>query len=139
MVFFAPPGPSADGFVFSGDVFTDRSRMGARDVTAGIGCAAVSYNLHTNQTAVAIYRPMPAAYQVQVRILRAELWAFYQVLVSAMFPMTIYIDNATVVNGFHRGPAWCCSSNRPHADVWRLIWTCVSDLGPDTGQLTVVK
>ena len=84
---FGPPGPPQDGVLFTGDVFTDGSRIGRCDVTAGIGWAVVKYDLATGDAELTQYGPMPAQFPVQVRILRAELWAVLQVLGQAVLPL----------------------------------------------------
>ena len=139
VAFFAPPGPPTHGVVYSGDVFTDGSKIGRCNVTAGVGWAAAQFDLRTCEIEFVRYGPMPVDAKIQVRILRAELWAVFQVLLFAMLPLTIHVDNATVVRGYARGREWCCCSLRPHADVWRLIWDRISDLGPEDGQLKLLK
>ena len=34
-----------------------------------------------------------------------------------------------IVHGIAKGRLWCCGARRPHADVWRQIWTKLDDLG----------
>ena len=40
-------------------------------------------------------------------------------------------DNSVVVQGLSMGEAWCVSPLRPHADVWKLIWHKIRDVGND--------
>ena len=59
------------------------------------------------------------------------------VLRHAAPPVTIWIDNASVVDGYRKGKSWCISSSRPAADLWDLIWRKVEDLGQ--GDILVEK
>ena len=63
------------------------------------------------------------------KIKRAELWAFYMVLLKALPPIHIYTDHLAIVQGMEKGSRWCCQAKRPHADVWRLIWHKLEDIG----------
>ena len=71
---------------------------------------------------VVLYGPLPVTLPVHRRILRAEVWALLQLLRSCVPPITVYVDNASVVRGVEAGKRWCCAAARPHADVWRKIW-----------------
>ena len=73
VAFFAPPGPPAPGVVYSGDVFTDGSKIGRCNVTAGVGWAAAQFDLRTCEIEFVRYGPMPVDAKIQVRILRAKL------------------------------------------------------------------
>jgi hypothetical protein len=66
---------------------------------------------------------------VQRHIKRAEMWAFLQVLMYAIPPLTIYTDHLAIVQGLQRGEKWCCSASRAHADLWRKIWHKKADVG----------
>ena len=54
--------------------------------------------------------------------LRAELWGALQTLRHASPPVTLWVDNDGVVEGFRKGRAWCCDSSRPAADLWKAFW-----------------
>ena len=54
----------------------------------------------------------------------------------AIPPLTIYIDNAGVVNGCSRGKAWCTAAARPAADLWRQVWRRMEDIGSG---ITILK
>ena len=71
--------------------------------------------------------------------LRAELWGVLQTLRHACPPITVWVDNSGVVDGFARGAAWCCDSSRPAADLWRLIWCRHADLGGEDIEMRKVK
>lgn len=69
--------------------------------------------------------------------LRAELWAVERILSLTLPPLTICIDNQGVLDGIAKGRAWCCSANRPAADLWRTIWNRLDDIGMEG--LTFIK
>eukprot|EP00972_Heterocapsa_arctica_P031709 4670412-Heterocapsa_arctica.AAC.1 len=54
--------------------------------------------------------------------LRAEIWAVVEMLRLAVPPLTVWVDNQGVVDGWARGWQWCCASARPAADLWRRFW-----------------
>ena len=60
-----------------------------------------------------------------------------QLLRHSLPPLTIVTDYEQVVEGFQRGQAWCEASKQKNADVWRLIWHKVHDIGLDS--ITVEK
>ena len=71
--------------------------------------------------------------------LRAELWALLQVLRHARPPVTAWVDNAGVVDGFGKGRVWCVAACRPAADLWRLVWDKADDLGNEGISVVKVK
>ena len=46
-------------------------------------------------------------------------------------PLTVWVDNKGVVDGWGRGRTWCCAAARPAADLWRRLWFLVEDIGSD--------
>ncbi len=60
---------------------------------------------------------------------RAELSAALRILSVAMPPLIVWSDNAEVVKGFQRGRAWCTSAGREGADLWRICWARLDDIG----------
>ena len=48
----------------------------------------------------------------------------------ALPPLTIWIDNAGVVDGWSKGKVWCTAAARPAADLWREVWRLLDDIGP---------
>ena len=78
------------------------------------------------------YGPMPVAHPAQRTIKRAELWAFWHALRSMVPPMVYHTDQKGILDGFERGRGYCCGSSRPHADVWRMIWSILSQYELDS-------
>ena len=72
---------------------------------------------------------IPSAY-------RAELHGLLNMLRLAMPPLTIWVDNQNVVTGWLRGREWCCASSRAAADLWRMIWDLLDDIG---GGIEILK
>ena len=59
---------------------------------------------------------------------RAELKALLEALRLAVPPVTIYVDNSSVVRGVEKGEEWCTSSGATGAGLWREIWAILRDL-----------
>ena len=111
---------------FEGDVYSDGSVIGG--CRAGCergGWAGVKVN-EDGQVIFGVYGTCP---DWSPSSLRAELWALLMVLRHALPPITIWVDNDSVVKGFKKGKAWCVCSRRPAADLWDKIWAKVADLG----------
>ena len=47
----------------------------------------------------------------------------------ALPPLTVWLDNQGVVDGYKKGKRWCCASTRPAADLWREFWRLIDDIG----------
>ena len=62
-------------------------------------------------------------------VLRAELRALLEILRITTGPLTIHVDNKEVVDGVALGEDWCCDARRDGADIWRMIWAILNDLG----------
>ena len=112
--------------------FTGGSKL-CRSVWAPCGWAAVQ----GHEARAWMYGAMPAELKAQRKIKRAELWACYMVLREALPPILIHIDHLGIVLGLERGENWCCSAKRPHADVWRLIWAKLKDIGYPEAEVRV--
>ena len=82
---------------------------------------------------------MPASLLVQKIILRAELWAVLQALRLCSPPIQIHTDCAAVIQGLKKGSKRCGAADAKHADVWRLIWHHIEDIGFGSEGITVVK
>ena len=123
-------------FYFTGHAFTDGALSGgARKGSERSGWAAVAIDSH-GLVIGGIYGTCPDYFPTS---LRAELWAVVQALRHCCPPLTLWVDNAGVVDGFAKGRIWCCDSARPAADLWRLFWHKVEDLGQDGIQIRKVK
>ena len=77
--------------------------------------------------------------EVHLSSLRVELRAVIQVLRACIPPITVWVDNARVVEGWQRGPEWCTASARPAADLWKVLWWTASDIGEDLISIRKVK
>ena len=49
----------------------------------------------------------------------------------AVPPVNIFVDDQEVVDGWSKGPTWCCSVGHSAADLWRIFWHKVGDIGGD--------
>ena len=70
--------------------------------------------------------PLPGPVQ---EVPRAELFATYQVLIRGVPPLEIFTDCKFVSDGYAAGYRTTCSSGYAHADLWRLFWNRIDDLG----------
>ena len=125
----AGSGAVAAQAVFEGDVATDGSKVGSWPDTARTGFAVAHLNDDGDGVDAALFGPMPIEMAVQRRIARAELCAVWQALVHSCPPVRIHVDCNLVLHGIAYGRRWCEHSSRPHADMWRSIWSRVEDLG----------
>eukprot|EP00973_Karenia_brevis_P038380 5292252-Karenia_brevis.AAC.1 len=116
---------SSEHDAFSGDVFGDGSKLGYGPWSQCGWAVAMRQNAETVRLC---WGPLPVSLPVQRRIKRAEMWAFLKALTEAVLPMTYYTDHLGILTGLRKGRQWCCSSKRPHADVWRDIWFRLEDL-----------
>ena len=85
------------------------------------------------------YGTVPCTLPVQVRILRAELYAFLMLLRLAAPPVHGLTDCEAVRRGLAAGKRHTTSSRSPHADIWRLIWVLVDDMGISDGGIALDK
>ncbi len=110
----------------TGKVYTDGSAQGWhwRASRAGFAAVCVDPNGRT------LWRLRGVCGEAHATILRAELRAVLETLRVAVPPLTIYVDNATVVDGFDRGEQWCTRAGADAADLWREIWHRWKDIGP---------
>ena len=123
-------------FCFTGHAFSDGSlHGGCRKGHERAGWAGVMVD-DAGLVTGGIYGTRPDLFPTS---LRAELWGALMVLRHACPPITIWVDNSGVVDGYARGSSWCCSSDRPAADLWRLLWWKVDDLGGDDIEIRKVK
>ena len=113
-------------FTFTEHGSTDGALKQRSPVSAGrAGWAAMLVD-DAGAVIASIYGPCPDVFPTS---LRAELWAVIQMLELALPPLTIWVDNKNVVDGWARGKTWCCSSSRPAADLWKRFWWLLEDIG----------
>ena len=115
--------------VLTGTAFTDGSLRHKHRTAGQAGWAALEWGAGRSGARVVYYGALPVSLPVHRRILRAELWALLQVLVSCLPPIAVFVDNSTVVRGICEGKVCFCCSSRPHADIWRRIWHYIDDIG----------
>ena len=60
---------------------------------------------------------------------KAELYAFYKALQIAIPPIHYHTDCKFVSDGFAGGPAATTMGHHEFADLWRLVWAKVADIG----------
>ncbi len=117
----------------TGTVFTDGAYQGWFWKGARAAWAAVA----ATEDGVVLWRLQGVIGEPHPSILRAELMALREVLRMAAPPLTVYIDNKAVVDGFSRGRAHCTASTTDAADIWRDVWRLVEDIGPGVSILKV--
>ena len=92
--------------IFTGNVFSDGSVRGDCGKGDGrSGWAAVRVN-EQGEVEFGVHGPCPDFFPSS---LRAELWGLLQVLRHALPPVTIWVDNAGVVDGFQCRFSKACS------------------------------
>ncbi len=110
----------------TGTVFTDGAYQGWFWKGARAAWAAVA----VTDDGVVLWRLQGVIGEPHPSIFRAELMALREVLRMAAPPLTVYIDNKMVVDGFNKGRAHCTASTADAADIWRDVWRLVEDIGP---------
>ena len=100
------------------------------------GWGAASCNEETGEMQWGRFGRLPFKMQ---RVLLAELWAVIQVIRFAIPPLTILVDNATVVKGFRRGRRWCIHPSRPHAETWLLAWKLFDEANEGEQKIEIQK
>ena len=70
-------------------------------------------------------------------VFRADLCVVLEAVRLAVPPLTVHTDTGLVVLGWGRGKGWCCSSRRDGADLWRLFWQRIGDIGQEG--ISIVK
>ena len=69
----------------------------------------------------------------------AEVFAAVSALRHCLPPIQIHTDSAFLADGWVNGPEWCVAARRVHADIWRLFWDAVSDVGQEHVAVIKVK
>ncbi len=126
-VFWALP-QEEHGTYFTGVGFTDGAlrHPNIRGAQRG-GWAAVIVDCNGHLIS-GIWGPCPDPFPSS---LRSELWGVIGILRLAVPPLLIYTDNQEVHDGINvRGEDWCTSAARDGADLWRITWHLLRDIGP---------
>ncbi|CAK0832156.1 unnamed protein product [Prorocentrum cordatum] len=123
--------------LLSGDIVCDGSKLGT-SCWAQAGWAAMAIDAGGAPT-VQLWGPLPCLFKEQKTVKRAEMWAFLKTLETVLPPCRIFTDHQGILDGIRRGPRWCFSWGRPHADVWRRIWHKIADVGLEPEWVMHVK
>ncbi|CAK0858255.1 unnamed protein product [Prorocentrum cordatum] len=123
--------------LLSGDIVCDGSKLGT-SCWAQAGWAAMAIDAGGAPT-VQLWGPLPCRFKEQKTVKRAEMWAFLKTLETVLPPCRIFTDHQGILDGIRRGPRWCLSWGRPHADVWRRIWHKIADVGLEPEWVMHVK
>ena len=62
-------------------------------------------------------------------IFRAELFGVYQLLLLAVPPLVVVVDNLAVITGLLHGRDWCTSPRAEGAALRTLVWGILDDIG----------
>ena len=62
--------------------------------------------------------------------LRAELQGVTQCLRHALPQLIIHVDAKLVVDGWFAGRHYCVCAESSAADLWRILWDLLDDIGP---------
>ena len=115
-------------FNFTGHGFTDGAlKGGGPGMARRAGWAAILAD-EEGQIVAGIYGPCAETFPSSQR---AELTAVIRMLELALPPLVIWVDNQGVVDCWHNGEEWCCASSRPTADLWRVCWRLIVDIGAE--------
>ncbi len=109
----------------TGRVYTDGSAQGWYWKAVRAGYAAVCIN----EKGDILWVMKGVCGEPNASIARAELRAVLETLAVAAPPLTIYSDSAFVVDGFAKGKSWCTRAGGEAADLWRLAWHRMEDIG----------
>ena len=123
-------------FTFTGNVFTDGALRGGGPARARRGGWAAILVIEAGEVTSGLYGTCPEHFPSSQR---TELWAILQCLRLAVGPVHIWTDCAGAVEGWLKGKEWATAACRPAADLWRLIWAIIDDLGPELVKFHKVK
>jgi len=132
-------GVAGEEGVLSGRVYGDGSGLynDSPIQRCGWGVTAIRQSAAGIWTIVAgCYGALPGPIQ---SVPAAETWAFLIALRFAVPPLTFCTDCMFVVQQFRAGPADSIAASRSHADIWRLIWARIHDLGVESITVEWVK
>ncbi len=119
--------------IATGTIFTDGASQGWFWRGARAAWAAVA----VTEDGEVLWRLQGIMGEPHPTIMRAELTALRETLRMAAPPLTIYVDNKQVVDGFGRGKAYCTAATTDAADIWREVWHLVDEIGPGLSVLKV--
>ncbi len=112
-------------YLATGRVYTDGAAQGWHWRAVRAGYAAVCYNDDGEQQWVM----RGICGEPHASIARAELRAVLEVLAVAAPPLVVYSDSAFVVDGFTKGEKWTTRAAGEAADLWRIAWRRMDDIG----------
>ena len=122
--------------LFTGSCYSDGSGKGLGNLRSYGWCGAMVDE--QGRLLFGLQGPLPGL-RIAMTVLRAEIFALLQILMRCQAPLSVGIDNSTVVKGIRRGRAWCTSAKRPHADLWLKVWNILDDLFPDLQGFECIK
>ena len=121
-------------FSASGDAFTDGALKGRAPRAARRAGWAWVVADPAGDVTFGLYGPCPDPYPTAFR---AELRAVCELLMVAVPPLTIWVDNQEVLDGWAKGRKWCVASARTAADLWKWFWNKIDDI--ESENITLVK
>ncbi len=128
-------GQPRHGALATGDVFSDGSVKGLLwgATRGGWGVAVVS------EEGMVQWSLGGTCQDWHPTSLRSELRGVLEALRRAAPPIRLHVDCQAVVDGVNEGRAYCTSSRREGADLWRKIWPLIEDIGLSSAGLTFIK
>ena len=117
---------TAGSALITGEVFTDGAMKGRLPEVRRGGWAFAKLGANKEHIQAVFYGVSNDAW---LTIVRAELKAVEEALRRAVAPLTIYTDNAAVVNAYCKGEKYACRDANDGADIWRRIWLILADFG----------
>ena len=126
--------PMPGNFVATGRAFTDGALKGRAPKAARRAGWAWVVTDEVGDVVFGLYGPCPDPFPTAFR---AELRAVCELLTVAVPPLTIWIDNQEVLDGWAKGKQWCTASARTAADLWRWFWHKMEDI--DSKDIRLVK
>ena len=123
-------------FVATGSAFTDGALRGRAPKAARRAGWAWVVTDEVGDVVFGLYGPCPDPFPTAFR---AELRAVCELLSVAVPPLTVWIDNQEVLDGWAKGKQWCTASARTAADLWRWFLHKIEDIGSQEIRLVKTK
>ena len=120
-----------DGVIASGQAYTDGALRGTIPRANRAGWAYI-----VDDGSEGLWGKYGVCAEDYTSVLRSELRALLELLRVTAGPLTVHVDNKTVVDGIKHGRKWCCDARREGADLWRQIWDRLEEM---PCQVDVVK